>query len=57
MKLDKTFENDIKKLNGNGSREAKFEQLIGSMIFSTFGKLGAALIVNIATAIQSRENL
>ncbi len=27
MKLDKTFENDIKKLNGNGSREAKFEQL------------------------------
>jgi len=27
MKLDKSFENDIKKLNGNGSREAKFEHL------------------------------
>ncbi len=27
MKLDKSFENDIKKLNGNGSREAKFENL------------------------------
>ncbi len=27
MKLDKIFENDIKKLNGNGSHEAKFETL------------------------------
>lgn len=27
MKLDKSFERELKKLNGDGSREAKFEQL------------------------------
>ncbi len=27
MKLDRSFKNEIKKLNGNGSREAKFENL------------------------------
>ncbi len=27
MKLDKSFEREIKKLNGDGSREAKFEHL------------------------------